>query len=557
MAMHFNRPEGTATACLRRSTDEKSSRGHLPPQVYFSPEDAMFIISLLLHATLLAALPNDTLHAKAAETVTSPADRAKEAVSADKDKLPPVEEKTVVTRHEVSVNGKILKYTATAGTLPLTSAGGETEAHVFYVAYTADSAVRSGKRPLIFAFNGGPGSSSVWLHLGAAGPKRVEMLDNGSMPPPPYKLTDNTETWLDQADLVFIDPVGTGYSRAVKPDQAGKFHSLKGDIESVGEFIRLYLTRYERWSSPLFLAGESYGTTRAAGLAGHLIERGIAFNGIILVSTVLNFSTISFTPGNEFPYVLFLPSYTAAAWFHKRLPPDLSRDLPATLREAEEWATGDYLRALSKGDRLSPGERQEIIRRLARYTGLDERYIDNSNLRIEARRFSKELLREQKRTVGRFDSRLLGTDLFAATDLPDFDPSLASVRPPFTSTFNDYVRNELGYKTDREYNILGEGVGKWDWETKNSFVDTSEALRGAFSKNPYMRLFVASGTFDLATPYLGTEFILNHLGLEQAERENITTARYAAGHMIYTDAASRALLKRDIAAFIRASLPSP
>ncbi|HXE95087.1 MAG TPA: peptidase S10, partial [Dongiaceae bacterium] len=347
-----------------------------------------------------------------------------------------------------------------------------------------------------------------------------------------------------------------GYSRAVKPDQAGKFLSLKGDIESIGEFIRLYLTRYERWSSPLFLAGESYGTTRAAGLAGYLCERGIAFNGIILVSTVLNFSTVSFTTGNELPYVLFLPSYAATAWFHKRLPPDLSRDLAATLREVESWATGEYLQALNKGDRLTSGERQETIRRLARYTGLDERYIDNSNLRIEARRFSKELLREQKKTVGRYDSRLRGTDLSVTADLPEFDPSLASVRPPFTATFNNYVRSELGYKTDREYFILGEGVDKWDWETKNSFVDTSEALRSAFSKNPYMRLFVASGTYDLATPYLGTEYILNHLGLEQAQRENITTARYAAGHMMYTDADARARLNRDIAAFIRAALPS-
>jgi len=220
------------------------------------------------------------------------------------------------------------------------------------------------------------------------------MPEDGSMPPPPYQLTDNAETWLDQADLVFIDPVGTGYSRSVKADQAAKFLSLNGDIESIGDFIRLYLTRYERWSSPLFLAGESYGTTRAAGLAGHLFERGIAFNGIILVSTVLNFSTISFTTGNELPYPLFLPTYTATAWFHKKLPPDLGTDLAAALKEAEEWATGDYLQALNRGDRLSPRKRQETIGRLARYTGLDERFIDNSNLRIEAERFTKELLRD-------------------------------------------------------------------------------------------------------------------------------------------------------------------
>ena len=513
----------------------------------------MFIISILLQAILLVALPNVV---RAAEQSAGTTERAKEALATDKEKVPPVEEKPVVTDHEVTVNGKLLKYSATAGTLPLINAVGETEAHVFFMAYTAKKAGPVRQRPLIFAFNGGPGSSSVWLHLGTVGPKRVAMLDDGSMPPPPYQLTDNAETWLEQADLVFIDPVGTGYSRAVKPDQAGKFLSLKGDIESVGEFIRLYLTRYERWSSPLFLAGESYGTTRAAGLAGHLFERGIAFNGIILVSTVLNFSTISFTTANELPYALFLPTYTATAWFHKKLAPAQSRDLTATLKEVEEWATTDYLQALNKGDRLSAEERQEIISRLARYTGLEERYIDNSNLRIEARRFSKELLREQKKTVGRFDSRLQGNDLFAAAEKAEFDPSLAAVRPPFTATFNNYIRSELGYKTDRKYNILGEGFDKWDWETENSFVDTSEALRSAFSKNPYMRLFVASGTFDLATPYLGTEYILNHLGLDKSLQQNITSTRYAAGHMMYTDAASRARLHQDVAAFLRAAVPA-
>jgi len=498
---------------------------------------------------------NDAEQSRVDETPAAHGEQEKGAVAAEKENVPLVEEKPVVTRHRVTVNKKPLRYTATAGTLPLINASGETEAHMFFMAYTAENAGPAGQRPLLFAFNGGPGSSSVWLHLGAIGPKRVKMPDDGSSPSPPYLLTDNAETWLDQADLVFIDPVGTGYSRSVKPEQAAKFLSLKGDIESVGEFIRLYLTRYERWSSPLFLAGESYGTTRAAGLAGYLFERGIAFNGIILVSTVLNFSTISFTTGNELPYPLFLPTYTATAWYHKKLPPDLGSDLVEALREVEEWATGDYLQALNKGDHLSPKKRQETIKRLARYTGLDERFIDNSNLRIEAERFTKELLREQKKTVGRYDSRLMGNSLFAAAEQPEYDPSMASVRPAFTSTFNDYVRGGLGYKKDREYQIFGEGFDKWDWEAKNSFADTSEALRNAFSKNPFMKLFVASGTFDLATPYLGTEYILGHLGLDPALRQNITTARYAAGHMMYTDTPSRAQLKLDIAAFIRSALP--
>ena len=513
----------------------------------------MMIASLLLHATLLAALPGGADHARPTEPAVVSPDRAKESVDGEKEKNPASEEKPVVTRHQVTVNGRVLKYTATVGMLPITTSTGETEAHMFYVAYTADTPGGRGKRPLLFAFNGGPGSSSVWLHIGAMGPKRVKLADDGSMPPPPYLLTDNGETWLDEADLVFIDPVGTGYSRAVKADQASKFFSLKGDIESVGEFIRLYLTRSERWSSPLFLVGESYGSTRAAGLAGYLFDRGIAFNGIILISTVLNFSTISFTPGNDLPYVLFLPSYTATASFHRKLPPDLSRDLPATLAEAENWATTAYAQALAKGDRLTAEERRETVKMLARYTGIEERSVDNCNLRIDAQYFAKELLRGEKKIVGRFDSRLQGNDSSAAGEHPGYDPSLAAVRPPFTAAFNGYVRSELGYRTDREYYILGGGVGHWDWGANNSFAETGEALRSAFVKNPFMKLLVASGTYDLATPFFGTDYTLSHLELDKAARENVSSIRFEAGHMMYTDSGSRARLKQEVASFLRAA----
>ncbi|HEY6839041.1 MAG TPA: peptidase S10 [Geobacteraceae bacterium] len=511
----------------------------------------MFVVSLLLHATLLATPPQDAVHQRHAESAASSSERPKEA-AAEKGKAP--EEKPVVTRHEIAIDGKPLKYTVTTGMMPIGNAKGETEASIFYVAYTADTADKNSKRPLIFAFNGGPGSSSVWLHLGAVGPRRVVLKDDGHMPPPPYELTDNADTWLDQADLVFIDPVGTGYSRAVKPEEANKFFSLKGDIESVGEFIRLYLTRYERWTSPLFIVGESYGSTRAAGLAGHLAEHGITFNGIILVSTVLNFSTISFSPGNDLPYALFLPSYAATAWYHKKLAPELTANLATTLTEVERWALNDYLSALAKGDKLRPDERREIVAKLARYTGVSERYVDNSNLRLEEPRFSKELLREERKTIGRFDGRLQGVDLAPAGDYPTFDPSLAAVRPPFTATFNHYVRRELGYKSDQEYYILGGGIGRWDWGGGNSFADTSEALSEAFTKNPYMKLFVASGTFDLATPYLGTEYTLDHLGLDPSLRKNITTTRYDAGHMMYTDSKARAQLKQNVAAFLRSAV---
>jgi carboxypeptidase C (cathepsin A) len=468
---------------------------------------------------------------------------------------PAAEEAPVVTKHELQVGGKTLKYTVTTGLMPLRSASGEKEADVFFMAYTADNAGEARQRPLMFSFNGGPGSASVWLHLGALGPKRVVMLEDGRMPAPPFQLVDNQYTWLDQTDLVFIDPVGTGFSRPAKPELGKKFWSLTGDIDSVGEFIRLYLTRYERWTSPLFLVGESYGTTRAAGLADHLLERGIAFNGIVLVSSILNFQTASFSKGNDLPYVLFLPAYTATAWYHKKLAGDLQSDLKRTLAEVERWAAGPYAEALAKGDRLSPQERQAVIDKLARYTSLDKRYIDNSDLRLQIYHFTKELLRDRRRTVGRLDSRFTGIDRSGVTESPDFDPLIAAIRPPYTTTFNQYVRSELGYKTDLPYYLLGDGVSGWDMGTHDrGFADTSEALRSAFAKNPYMRVFVASGYFDLGTPYFATEYTLSHMGLDPALRGNITTAEYQAGHMMYLDTASLAKLKKDVSNFLQGTL---
>jgi carboxypeptidase C (cathepsin A) len=484
------------------------------------------------------------------------APKAPEAKPAEKP--PEKEEPPVVTHHEIRVNGKTLKYTATTGMMPLRDAKAETEAHVFFMAYTLDGVSDPARRPLMFSFNGGPGSASVWLHLGALGPKRVVMLANGEMPAPPFHLVDNEYTWLDQTDLVFIDPVGTGYSRAVKPELNKKFWNLRGDIQSVGEFIRLYLTRYERWTSPLFLVGESYGTTRAAGLAGYLIERGIAFNGIVLVSSILNFQTADFAKGNDLPYILFLPSYAATAWYHHKLPPDLQRDLQKTLKEVEAWAETGYAEALAKGDRLTAPERKAAIDRLARYTGLEKRYIDDSNLRVPIFRFTKELLRDQKRTVGRIDSRFKGIDESAATATPEYDPSIAAIRPPYTTTFNNYVRGELGYKTDLEYYILGEGItSPWEWgpsSSREGFPDTSDDLRSAFSKNQYMKLYVASGYFDLATPYFATQYTLTHMGLDPTLRGNIRTGEYEAGHMVYIDTKSLEKLKREVAGFLENAL---
>jgi carboxypeptidase C (cathepsin A) len=463
----------------------------------------------------------------------------------------------IVTHHEIHVNGKTLRYTATAGFMPLKNSDtGEVEADIFYIAYTLDGQSPE-HRPLTFSFNGGPGSASVWLHLGAIGPKRVRMQPDGMMPAPPYQLVDNEYTWLEQTDLVFIDPVGTGYSRAVKRDQTRKFLGLRGDIESVGEFIRLYLGRAERWSSPLFLVGESYGTTRAAGLSGYLIERGIAFNGIMLISSILNFQTTDSSPGNDLPYILFLPTYASAAWYHKKQPPDLEQDFAKMRAEVEQWAANGYAEALGKGDRLTPQERQDVIDHLARYTGLSKTYIDLSNLRIEENHFTKELLRDQRETIGRLDSRFTGPSRSGVAESASFDPSMSAIRPPYTAMFNQYVRTELGYKSDLEYYVLGGGFrfDEWDWGIRRGgFPDTAEALKDAFDKNPFMKLFIGSGYFDLATPYFATQYTLNHMDLDRGQHGRVSLGYYGAGHMMYIQDQSLGELKKDVTAFMQGAL---
>lgn len=507
----------------------------------------MHILTLIL---LLACFQTPESQTAQSPATRSDSDRGTKPAEQAKPEKEPPEEKPVVTNHEMTIGGRALKYGVTTGMLPLKNEKGETEANIFFIAYVADTGTGPEKRPLTFSFNGGPGSSSVWLHLGALGPKRVKMLPDGGMPAPPYQLVDNEYTWLDSTDLVFIDPVGTGYSRPSKPELGRKFWGLRGDLESVGEFIRLYLSRYERWSSPLFMVGESYGTTRAAGLAGYLIERGVAFNGIMLVSSILNFQTAEFEKGNDLPYVLFLPSYTATAWFHKQLPSDLQQDLRKTLAEVERFADTDYTLALAKGDRLSAAERTTIAKQLARFTGLSEAYVVGTNLRITQPGFCKELLRAQRRTVGRLDTRFKGIDERAVGEDPEFDPSMSAIRPPYTATFNDYVRRNLGYKTDLQYHILGGGIsGPWEFP-QGQFADTSESLRAAFSRNPSMRLFVASGYFDLATPYFATRYTLAHMGLDPSQVSRVTTANYEAGHMMYIDEKELSRLKKDVTTFL-------
>jgi carboxypeptidase C (cathepsin A) len=466
-----------------------------------------------------------------------------------------LEEPTSVTKHTVRAGGRALNYTVTTGFMPIRNAqNGETEAKMFFIAYTLDGAPAN--RPLMFSFNGGPGSASVWLHLGALGPRRVKMLDSGLMPPPPYEMEDNEQTWLTETDLVFIDPVGTGYSRATKPEFAAKFFGVNGDIESVGEFIRMYLGHYERWSAPLFLVGESYGTTRAAGLSNHLFERGVGLNGILLISTVLNFQTIRFAANNDFPLVLILPSYATTAWYHKRLSPQMqSKSVEQIAREAEDFAMNEYMPALMRIDRLSASERQNLLDKFSQLTGLSKTFIEQNNFRVELGEFNKELLRDKRRTTGRLDSRFTGIDRDAASDNPDTDPSMSAIRPPYTAAFNDYVRRDLGFKSDLEYYILGGGVNSpWNWNVSNGYADTSMPLKDAMSKNPYMKIFMANGYYDMATPFFAAEYTISAMNLEPQLRQNITFAYYEAGHMMYIEKTSLRKLKEDAARFIQNSL---
>jgi carboxypeptidase C (cathepsin A) len=464
--------------------------------------------------------------------------------------------KPSITHHSITLAGKTLRYTAQAGLMPIANEQGEIEAHIFYIAYMLEGVRAGERRPLTFTFNGGPGSSSVWLHMGAIGPKRVRMQPEGWMPAPPYSLEDNQATWLDQTDLVFIDPVGTGYSRAEKPELGKKFWGLKGDIESVGEFIRMFLTRNERWSSPLFLAGESYGTTRAAGLSGYLVDHGIALNGIVLVSTILDFQTVEYTRVNDNGFVLTLPTYTAIAWYHKKLPQDLqSQPLAQVLKQAQAFASGPYEKALERGSSISAEERAQAVEQTSRFTGLSKSYVDQANLRITVEYFDKELLRDQHKTVGRLDGRFTGLDEVGVSEAPDYDPSEAAIRPPFTALFNDYVRTELGWKTDREYYILGGGFRQWDFgDAGNGFPETRTALRHAFVKNPFMRVFVAEGYYDLATPYYAVDYTLDHLGLTPELRGQITTAQFEAGHMMYIRQQEIVRLRSDVRAFYEQAL---
>ncbi len=478
-----------------------------------------------------------SLQAEAASQTNAPAEdtNAPAAKKSEVAAIPDATHQPVFTTNTVTIAGKHVTYVAETGMLPILKPDGTSRASVFYVAYTRVEEAGTAKRPVTFCFNGGPGSSSVWLHLGALGPRRVKMNEDGTLPKPPFGLEDNQYSILDGSDLVFIDPVATGFSRAAKDEKADQFFGQSADLDSVGEFIRLWTTRHERWLSPKYLCGESYGVFRAAGLAERLRSRyGMYLNGLILVSGVLDFATIDDGSGNDLPFELFLPNYTATAFYFKKLPPDLQSDLPKALAEAREFAKGEYASALQQGAALPADEREKIVAELARLTGLKPQVIADNHLRIDSSVFRKQLLHDEGLILGAYDARITGRDDDPASPYPDFDPSYAATYGPFAAAMNAYVRQELKFEDDLPYEIIA-GVQPWNYGAHNDYPSVSDQLASVMNQNPYMRVLVLGGMRDLVCPPDTVRYALDHMQLDPAYRTNISYATFEAGHMMYVN----------------------
>jgi carboxypeptidase C (cathepsin A) len=462
----------------------------------------------------------------------------------------------------VVIAGESIDYTAMVGDIVLRDGEGHAKAKFVYVSYLRADVPDRKARPVTFSFNGGPGSASVWVHLGAFGPKKVE-LDSEGMPvgPPPGRLVNNPYSVLDVTDLVFIDPVQTGFSRPAPGEDPKQFIGFSNDAESVSEFIRLWVSRNGRWASPKFIAGESYGATRSAGLAKVLQDtHGMYLNGICLISSGFSFITKNFSIGNDLPYVLFLPAYTASAWYHGKLSARFDGNLEAALSESEEFALGEFASSLLKGDRLVGEDRLRIVRRLSELTGLDEGYLEDADLRVNIFRFAKELLRDQGKTIGRLDSRYTGHDRDDAGERYEFDPTSSVTNGYFVSLINDYLRDELGYESPLVFRqSAGRLVRPWDFHESsrvragdtNRYANHAETLRQAMHKNPSLEVLVMSGYFDLATPYFASDYTVDHMQLDSELRQNIRIAYYEAGHMFYLREADHRKFREDYLQLMR------
>jgi len=482
---------------------------------------------------------------------------------ASSQEVPPKEESSV-TEHSIRIGSQNIPYRATAATILLKHEKGEPDASIFYIAYTRSDVKDSSQRPLAFLYNGGPGSSAVWLHMGAFGPKRVMTADAEATPPAPYRLADNAQCLLDAADLVFIDPVGTGFSHAVGKAKDKDFWGIDQDAKSLAQFAGTYVSRNNRWNSPKFLIGESYGTFRSAALVNYLQDHyRMDFNGIVMVSTVLNLGTISFSPGEDMPYVYYLPSYAVTAWYHKVLK-NRPADFDAFLAEARRFASTEYAGALMKGSKLSAAEKTEMAGKLARFTGLSEEYLSKANLRVNLPQFRKELQRSRELTTGRLDARFSGPSYDLLGEYAEYDPQSTAVSGAFTAAFNDYVREQLKFGQDKSYIILSEEANRnWDWkhDTGRRFgfpgsPNVERDLIEAMISNPHLQVEVENGIYDLATPFFATEYTMDHLGLPEKLQSHIHMEYYAAGHMMYLREEDLAKLKNNVASFIeRASKP--
>jgi len=491
-------------------------------------------------------------------------EKEKETKSTEKEKPaeptpPPPKEESSVTEHSIKIGGQTIPYKAIAGTILLKNEKDEPQALIYSTSYIRTDSKDSSQRPISFIYNGGPGSASVWLHMGAFGPRRVVTANAEHTPPPPYKLQDNQSTLLDKTDMVFIDPVGTGFSHAVGKAQDKDFWGIDQDVKSLAQFITMYVNRNNRWNSPKFLIGESYGTFRSAALGYYLqAHDGMDFNGIDLISSVLDLGTISFHPGSDLPYVFYLPSYAATAWYHKVLK-DRPENLAAFIEEARKFAANEYAPALMKGTKLTAAEKADMAKKLSRYTGLSEDYLVKANLRVSLGQFMEELQRNRGLTTGRLDSRYSGLTYDLLSEYAESDPQSSAVTGAFTATFNTYVRDELKFGQDKTYHAISEGVGSnWDWKHQaphsRGFFPGSPNVEGdlvqALLDNPHLQVQVENGYYDMATPFFATEYTMDHLGLPEQLQKNIRLDYYDAGHMMYLRDEDLAKLKSNIAAFL-------
>lgn len=461
-----------------------------------------------------------------------------------------------VSHGSVEVNGERIRYTATAGTVILNNEKGKPAASMFYIAYTKDDAKPS-TRPVTFAYNGGPGGSSVLVNIGGFGPKRVPTKDAAPTPPAPYKLENNKYSLLDKSDLVFIDAVGTGESKLLGDTKGKAFWGVDADVASFGQFIQNYITENNRWNSPKFVLGESYGTPRSTMLANWLQQKGIALNGVVLLSSILNFNDeFWFQPpgSNDLSYELYLPTYAAVAWYHDKLP-NKPKDLPAFLTEVRAFALGQYDQALKQGDSISENTRDAVLAKLHAYTGLSETYLKEANLRVAPGRFMKELMRGDRRTVGRYDARFEGIDPDSAGEYPGSDPSGTAMFPAVATAFHAYLNDTLKYPGGAQYEFLSRKVNQsWDWHHRVGrheypVPDTLPDLLAAMSQNPNLKVFSGNGYYDLATPFFKTEYELNHMALDPSLKKNITFAYYHDGHMIYIHSAAMKKIHEDLDKF--------